>query len=58
MAVKAGEAVREGGVGRAGAVLGLDIGGTKIAAGVVDADGGVHGGHVLIPSGPASRCRG
>jgi glucokinase len=26
-----------------GAVLGLDIGGTKIAAGVVDADGGVHG---------------
>jgi len=28
---------------RRGAVLGLDIGGTKIAAGVVDAEGGVHG---------------
>lgn len=49
MAVKAGEAVREGGVGRAGAVLGLDIGGTKIAAGVVDAEGGVHG-FVTAPS--------
>jgi glucokinase len=49
MAVKAGEAVREGGVGRASAVLGLDIGGTKIAAGVVDADGRVHG-FVTAPS--------
>jgi len=28
---------------RRGAVLGLDIGGTKIAAGVVDAEGSVHG---------------
>jgi glucokinase len=37
-----GEAVRTGGDG-ARAVLGLDIGGTKIAAGVVDGDGGVHG---------------
>jgi glucokinase len=49
MAVKAGKAVREGGVGRAGAVLGLDIGGTKIAAGVVDAEGKVHG-FVTAPS--------
>jgi glucokinase len=49
MAVKAGEVVREGGVGRASAVLGLDIGGTKIAAGVVDADGRVHG-FVTAPS--------
>jgi glucokinase len=32
-----------------GAVLGLDIGGTKIAAGVVDADGGVHG-FVVAPT--------
>ena len=49
MAVKAGEAVRAGGVGRARAVLGLDIGGTKIAAGVVDADGAAHG-FVTAPS--------
>ena len=41
--------MRAGGVGRARAVLGLDIGGTKIAAGVVDADGGVHG-FVTAPS--------
>jgi glucokinase len=46
---EAGEAVRLGGIGRARAVLGLDIGGTKIAAGVVDADGGVHG-FVTAPS--------
>jgi glucokinase len=32
-----------------GAVLGLDIGGTKIAAGVVDAEGGVHG-FVVAPT--------
>ena len=32
-----------------GPVLGLDIGGTKLAAGVVDADGGVHG-FVAAPS--------
>jgi glucokinase len=32
-----------------GAVLGLDIGGTKIAAGVVDGDGGVHG-FVVTPT--------
>jgi glucokinase len=42
LAVKAGEAVRTGDDG-ARAVLGLDIGGTKIAAGVVDSDGVVHG---------------
>jgi glucokinase len=35
------------------AVLGLDIGGTKIAAGVVDADGGVHG-FVRAPSAQSS----
>jgi len=40
--VRAGEAVRTGGDGSR-AVLGLDIGGTKIAAGVVDAEGIVHG---------------
>jgi len=51
--VEAGEAVRAGGVGGARAVLGLDIGGTKIAAGVVDADGGVHG-FVTAPSDPDS----
>jgi glucokinase len=34
-----------------GPVLGLDIGGTKIAAGVVDAGGGVHG-FVVAPSQP------
>ena len=49
VSVEAGEAVRAGGVGRARAVLGLDIGGTKIAAGVVDADGGVHA-FVTAPS--------
>jgi glucokinase len=47
--VEAGEAVRGGGVGRSRAVLGLDIGGTKIAAGVVDTDGVVHG-FVTAPS--------
>jgi glucokinase len=40
--VDVGKAVRTGGDG-APAVLGLDIGGTKIAAGVVDAEGVVHG---------------
>ena len=40
--VGVGKAVRTGGDG-ARAVLGLDIGGTKIAAGVVDAHGVVHG---------------
>jgi glucokinase len=53
VSVEAGEAVRTVGVGRARAVLGLDIGGTKIAAGVVDADGGVHG-FVTAPSDPDS----
>ena len=48
MSAKAGEAVRTGGDG-ARAVLGLDIGGTKIAAGVVDADGAVHA-FVTAPS--------
>jgi len=52
MSAEAGEAVRTGGDG-ARAVLGLDIGGTKIAAGVVDADGGVHG-FVTAPSDPDS----
>ena len=52
MSAEAGEAVRTGGDG-ARAVLGLDIGGTKIAAGVVDADGGVHG-FVTAPSDPES----
>jgi len=42
VSTKAGDAVRTGG-GAPRAVLGLDIGGTKIAAGVVDADGVVHG---------------
>ena len=40
----------------AGAILGLDIGGTKIAAGVVDADGRVHGFAVApteVERGPA-----
>jgi glucokinase len=42
VSTKAGDAVRTRGDGPR-AVLGLDIGGTKIAAGVVDADGVVHG---------------
>jgi glucokinase len=46
--VDAPEAVAADGV-RDGAVLGLDIGGTKIAAGVVDPDGGVHG-FVVTPT--------
>ena len=41
--VDATEAVGAAGALRARAVLGLDIGGTKIAAGVVDSDGAVHG---------------
>jgi glucokinase len=41
--VDAADAVRRDGAAGARAVLGLDIGGTKIAAGVVDADGGVYG---------------
>jgi glucokinase len=41
--VDAPEAVAAADGVRDGAVLGLDIGGTKIAAGVVDAEGGVHG---------------
>jgi len=47
--VDAADAVRRDGAAGARAVLGLDIGGTKIAAGVVDADGGVHG-FVTAPS--------
>jgi glucokinase len=49
VSVEAGEAVRTRGDGRVRSVLGLDIGGTKIAAAVVDADGGVHG-FVTAPS--------
>jgi glucokinase len=45
----AAAAVRADGSADARPVLGLDIGGTKIAAGVVDADGGVHG-FVTAPS--------
>jgi glucokinase len=41
--VDAVHAERGAGTGSARAVLGLDIGGTKIAAGVVTEDGGVHG---------------
>jgi len=41
--VDAGEAVRVGGIGDGRPVLGLDVGGTKIAAGVVDATGHVYG---------------
>jgi glucokinase len=44
-------AVGHGGIDWRGPVLGLDIGGTKLAAGVVDADGGVHG-FVTAPSEP------
>jgi glucokinase len=45
----AAAAVRADGSADARPVRGLDIGGTKIAAGVVDADGGVHG-FVTAPS--------
>jgi len=45
---------RDGAAGQPhGPLLGLDVGGTKIAAGVVDADGGVHG-FVTAPSDPDS----
>jgi glucokinase len=43
MSVDAAEAVRVDGPSILSPVLGLDIGGTKLAAGVVDEDGGVHG---------------
>jgi glucokinase len=51
--VQATGAVGADGAGVVRAVLGLDIGGTKIAAGVVDADGGVHG-FVTGPSAATS----
>jgi glucokinase len=51
--VQGAGAVGADGAADARAVLGLDIGGTKIAAGVVDADGGVHG-FVTGPSSPSS----
>jgi glucokinase len=41
--VQAADAVGADGAAVARAVLGLDIGGTKIAAGIVDPEGGVHG---------------
>jgi glucokinase len=41
--VDAAKAVRVDGRSIASPMLGLDIGGTKLAAGVVDPDGGVHG---------------
>ena len=54
MSVDAAEAVRAGGPSIASPVLGLDIGGTKVAAGVVDSDGGVHG-FVTAPTDPEGR---
>lgn len=47
------EAVDSDGAALTRAVLGLDIGGTKIAAGVVDPEGGVHG-FVTAPTDSAS----
>jgi glucokinase len=51
--VDAAVAVGADGAAVVRAVLGLDIGGTKIAAGVVDPDGGVHG-FVTAPADAAS----
>jgi len=51
--VDAAVAVGADGAAVVRAVLGLDIGGTKIAAGVVDPDGGVHG-FVTAPTDAAS----
>jgi glucokinase len=54
MSVDAAEAVRVDGPSILSPVLGLDIGGTKLAAGVVDQDGGVHG-FVTAASDPDGR---
>ena len=51
--LQAAGAVTSDGGGAVRAVLGLDIGGTKIAAGVVDSAGGVHG-FVTGPSAASS----
>ncbi len=54
------DAADAGGEAPRGAVLGLDVGGTKIAAGVVDAEGGVHGFAVApteVERGPRDGCR-